>query len=743
MAEDTSTLENDDIENKEGVGDDGLLINPDYQPGPGESGDDDTASSDDEIVGIQYGLFPEDDVYVRKDGSTVKVGTVTAADQTIKQPLLDAPWPDDYGETEDSESFDGEPFSDSVPIVDTDITQETSTVSDGFTATTFEGKDLIDTIAKLSNFNYIESTAFADGFSRKIDCFFVPKTTLNQNGCFHYIYGREVVSITISQTVSSYGISGKVEINDTLGSLSTIAEFSPNYYFAISIFNITEEDNGVSKGYMTQPYVFEIEECIPKSPDGSPSKVYQFKLKDIISSTLGKVGYGNLLLEYPGFVNLENFCDVYNTILDYAGKIINIVHNKKYYVDCTVNFIEGNADSYNELLKSVIFKELDISMDCYSLLNYIYRHAAKEIKIPEQFNGDNPGNVLIPLLLQDEIEDIRSAYRKYFNRRVTKKIIDNITFESAESPYTTNASYIRRALYAKNILMPFELAFNSAGKKTNYKSIIYENINPLRDRNDAILESEKIYFPMNGYVFSPIEDAVDIPPNGANIGLGWKNLALISDSPDGSNNLLVYFNWIYEYYLDVFLNRNRSHIATKLKEFITPATDPHFHVMETHLGLTGKEEDPDAQMFAKMNANTIILKSSDPIKEALYHVGRTIKSYIMNNSLYGFKIKGDLLRHPGEIIKINSPTKNIDEYTAVSIVGGLSAAANNHILAYTNSIIHIFEGNTFKDLIYCNKICNINAEGYEKAISDEKAGDNLSSSQPAQSSVPAAQTANS
>ena len=663
---------------------------------------------------------------------TSRAGTGTANDENIEFIPLDKPFPE-YSETSDEK-----PISDSVPIVDTDIAQEPTPTSSRFIATTFKGDDLIDTIAKLSNFNYIESTIFADGFSRKIDCFFVPKTTLSQSGCFHYIYGREVVSITISQSVSSYGISGKVEINDTLGSLSTIAEFSPNYYFAISIFNITEEDNGVSKGYMTQPYVFEIEECIPKSPDGSPSKVYQFKLKDIISSTLGKVGYGNLLLEYPGFVNLENFCDVYNTILDYAGKIINIVHNKKYYVDCTINFIEGNADSYNELLKSIIFKELDISMDCYSLLNYIYRHAAKEIQTPSNFNGENPGNVLMPLLLQDEVEDIRSTYRKYFKREVKKKITDNITFESAGAPYTTNASYIRRAFYAKNILMPFELAFNSS-KETEEKSIIYENINPLKDRNDAILESEKIYLPMNGYVFSPIEDAVDIPPNGANIGLGWKNLALISDSPDGSSNLLVYFNWIYEYYLDVFLNRNRSHIATKLKEFITPATDPHFHVMETLLGLT----EEDAEIFAKMNANTIILKSSDPLKEALYHVGRAIKSYIMNNSLYGFKIKGDLLRHPGEIIKINSPTKNIDEYTAVSIVGGLSAAANNHILAYTNSIIHIFEGNTFKDLIYCNKICNINAEGYEKAISDEKAGDDLSSSQPAQSSAPAAQTANS
>lgn len=633
-----------------------------------------------------------------------KIGTNSGSDQTIMQPVIDAP-----PQTE---------ISSSIPAAQSEVTEVTSAADTGVAETIFQGKDLIDSIAKLSNFNFIEGNVFSDGFSRKIDCFFVSKTSINQSGCIHYSYGREVSSITITQTVSSYGISATVEINDSLGSVSTIAEFSPNYYFVISIFNITEEDNGVSKGYMTQPYVFEIEECIPKSPDGSSSKIYQFKLKDIISSTLGKVCYGNLLLEYPGFVNLGSFCDIYNTILEYAGKIINIVHNKEYYVDCTINFIEDNADSYNELLKSVIFKDLDISMNCYSLMNYIYRHAAKEIATPAHFTGDNPGNILMPLLLQDEVEDIRSEYRRYFKRTVKKKIVDNISFENSnDAPYVTKASYIRRALYAKNILMPFELAFNSSGE-TDEKAIIYENINPLKDKNDNILESEKIYLPMNGYVFSPIEDSVDIPPNGANIGLGWKNLALISDTPNGSSNLLIYFNWIYDYYLEVFLNEKKSHLATKLKEFITPSSDPHFHVMEI-AGLTGG----DAETFAKMNANTIILKSTDPLKEALYHVGRTIKSYILTNSLYGFKIKGDLLRHPGEIIKINSPSKNIDEFSTVSVIGGLFAAANNHILAYTNSIIHIFQGNIFKDLIYCNKICNINVEGYEKVISDKKAGD--------------------
>ena len=96
---------------------------------------------------------------------------------------------------------------------------------------------------------------------------------------------------------------------------------------------------------------------------------------------------------------------------------IDIVYDKlnkqlrKYKIDCSINFIEDMADSINEFLKSVIFKDLSQSMNCYDLLNYIYKHAAKEIQIPSHFTGEKPGNVLIPLFLQDEVEDIKLKYR--------------------------------------------------------------------------------------------------------------------------------------------------------------------------------------------------------------------------------------------------------------------------------------------------------------------------------------------
>jgi hypothetical protein len=167
--------------------------------------------------------------------------------------------------------------------------------------------------------------------------------------------------------------------------------------------------------------------------------------------------------------------------------------------------------------------------------------------------------------------------------------------------------------------------------------------------------------------------------------------------------MLVYWNCIYEFYKSAFLNEKESILGKKLGKNISPNIDPHFHVMES-AKLTGG----DAETFAKINANTIVLGSSNPLQEALYHVGRSIKSYIFMNAMFGFRIKGSIFRHPGEIIKINSGVKDIEEESATAVIGGLEAMSNNFVLAYTTSISHIFNGGNYENLVYANKICNLN-----------------------------------
>ena len=521
---------------------------------------------------------------------------------------------------------------------------------------------------------------------------------------FYFSYGKQIKSFTINQNVSSYSTTASIEVIDYNGSFTSIGELQNNFYFVISIFDISKEDISADKktknetGYMFYPYIFDIEKITLLSPEGNPVKNYKIDLLDIISSSLKKVCYGNLLLDYPSFINSNNFGELYTTLMDYAARIIHLSHNKKFHIDKDIFYIDDITDSINPLIKDVILLDLPITMTCYELLNHIHKHAAREVEAPANFHGELVGNVLVPMTLHDEFEDISGHYREYFKRNEDKKIISDISFTSDMGG--VSGSLIKRCRYAKTLLMPFQLAFTDKEEKCK----IYENINPPVDKDENILDSEKIFDPSNGIVFSPIVESVDLPPDSTLNGLKWKNLALLSECPDGSNNMLIYFNWIYEFYKSAFLNDKNSFLSKKIKQDIVPNIDPHFHVMES-----AKLVGDDLVSFSRINASTIELKSTDPLKEALYQVGRVIKSYIYLNSMFGFKMKGSFFRHPGEIIKINSATKSIEEEASTGNLGGLSSAKDKYVLMYTTSITHIVDGNTFSDIIYGNKICSFTA----------------------------------
>ena len=565
-----------------------------------------------------------------------------------------------------------------------------------------EGTNLYEYMAKISNFANVEYIKFDDGSNRKIECIFVDKITMEPSSSLYINYGKNIKALSINQTVSSYGITASMHVNDSNGLLQGLIAHQSNFYCVINIMEVfTDNDDIVNEsgsarvetGIMYSPFIFEIEDVKSLSPDGAKEKVYSFELIDIISATLKKVSYGNLLLHNPAFIQAQSFGQIYQDIINFAAEIIHLAHNKKFHIDNYIFFIDDITDSINDLIKTVVLKDLAIDMTCYELLNYIHKRAAREIEPPAQFNGEKVGNILLPLMLQDEFEDISKKYRTYFNRDTDKEIVMPISFSGERS---INANLIKRGLYAKCILMPFELAFNST------EPTIYENINPLLDERGQLTSYETKINTMNGLVVSPLSDNVDIPPANYLVGFGWKNLSLISDTPAGSNNMLVYFNWIYEFYKAAFLNDNAAAFSSAIGKKLSPAIDPHFHKMEANNLI-----ETDKEVFAKINSNTIVLKSTDTVKEALYHVGRTLKSYIFMNSLFGFKIKGSILRHPGEIIKITSSAKDAGTDGGTSAVGGIEGSIAGFSLGYITNVIHTFKGNKFLDLIYASRICSI------------------------------------
>lgn len=549
-----------------------------------------------------------------------------------------------------------------------------------------EGTDLYEHMASLSNFANTEYTKFNDGANRKIECIFVDKLLMNSESAVYCNYGFTIKKLIINSTVTNYGITASIHINDSNGIIQSLVNHQSNFYCVINILEVfsTKDDilqeSGSSKienGIMFCPYIFEIENVKSLSPDGAKEKTYEFQLIDIVSATLKKVSYGNLLIWNPSFIQSTNFAELYQNIINFAAEIIAFAHNKKYYFDKHIYFIDDITDSYNDLIKNVILRDLSIEMTCYDLLNHIYKHAAREIEAPSQFSGENPGNILIPMMLQDEFEDISSMYRQYFNRDTDKVIVKDINFSGK---FSINAQLIKRGLYAKCLLMPFELAFNADN------CYIYENINPVQNEDGSLVDHETNFQSFNGLVISALNASVDIPPSNYVVGLGWKNLSLLSDTPSGGNNMLIYFNWIYEFYKAAFLNDKESFIKKAIGKKLQPTIDPHFHRLES-LGLN----EGDKETFAKINSNTIALKSTDTVKEALYHVGRALKSYIFLNALSGFKIKGSVFRHAGEIIKITNTFKSDATDGSTAAVGGVDASLAGFSLNYITNVTHIFQ----------------------------------------------------
>ena len=587
------------------------------------------------------------------------------------------------------------PVGENIPAAETaDATSSESSFS-----TSYEGVDLHETLARYCLANSCEAINFNDGTKRKMNCFFIDKGTMDAKNILPFSYGKEVSSLTISQDMSSYGISASVEITDINGSLTNIIENQSGFYFVVGIFEILNDDT-TEDGFMFQPFVFEIEDAVPVSPDGATSKIYRLELTDLISSALKKVSYGNLLLFYPTFPNCSTFVEAYSCLINFAGTIINLNHNKKFYIDTDIQFSELFVDDeLSEIFTNVVINNVPLNTTCYELLNLIYTHAAIQVETPADFMGENVGEVLVPLFLQNEFEDIGGMYRNFFATNEGNNIQD-LKIEGKDKTSLSSRMFKRRN-YCKDLMMPFEMAFDGE----NETSLIYENINPPLDENGGVLDSESLFKPGNGIVFSAISDSVDIPPSNFLVGLGWKNLALMSETPRQSTNILVYWNWIYEFYKSAFLYVDKSVISKKLKKKITPNIDPHFHIMESNKLVGG-----DAEMFAKINANMVTLKSTNVVQEALYHVGRAIKSYIFMNSMFGFKIKGSIFRHPGEIIKINSGTSKAEDETATAIVGGLDAMINKFVFAYTTKVIHLFNGSSYENLIYANKICSLSEE---------------------------------
>lgn len=588
-----------------------------------------------------------------------------------------------------------------------------------------EGEDLYSAVAKLAPFEFFKALTMETGESLKISCFIVDKFNIKRDSALFLKYGQDVKSISIENNIHSFGTKAKVLVNDGAGALSSILEGQMHYYFVICILNLLDEAQGeggtIEEGIVYQPYIFEMESVELMSPDNQSQKVFSITLCDIISSVLKKVSYGNLLLEQPSFPNLNNFGEVYTAIIDYAALIVNLLHDKKYKIPRDLILGGSINDSINPIIKDIVLKDVTIDTPLYSLMNRVYSMAAREIEVPGTFSkkAEVKGMVLTPLFLNDEWEDLEGYYRTYYSDHDSDAVDEELSYSDA-GKISINAKMFRRNLYLKHMQMPFQLAF------CEEKPRIYETFNPKMSQDGTLHPDELIFNPLNGYTVSTLKDVVEIPVDAEMSSLLWKNICLMADGAGGSANALIYYNWIFEYYKNVYLNYENNFIRKQFNKETVPPIDPYFLRLEK-LNLVGG----DKEKFSKINSVTARIRSTDPVKEAFWHVGRGVKAYVFLNSLFGFKAKGNIIRHPGEIIKINYGDGKPDgEMLTTGVpIGGTNTIENGYVMAYITQVIHQFNGSEYIDIIHATKICSV-SEPKEETGSTSGTNSNTESSTP-------------
>lgn len=161
-----------------------------------------------------------------------------------------------------------------------------------------------------------------------------------------------------------------------------------------------------------------------------------------------------------------------------------------------------------------------------------------------------------------------------------------------------------------------------------------------------------------------------------------------------SSTSLIEFNWIFQYYVYNFLGKGSG-----LKEDYTSNITPSFYLAAKN----GRIKDSSlVKDFQELNANFSIIRSESDLNEALIYIGKNLCSFVTMNDTYQFTIRGNMFRHPNEIIKISN-NKNEDS-TNPNIAFNTDLSKNDFLLMYITSVTHTWEGTHYYNDISANKI---------------------------------------
>lgn len=247
---------------------------------------------------------------------------------------------------------------------------------------------------------------------------------------------------------------------------------------------------------------------------------------------------------------------------------------------------------------------------------------------------------------------------------------------------------LMRQVTMRDMFMPFFLAF---GDDKYYG--VYDHITPNQNKQ------EDLELSVLNQIYQKNVRAIQFDPIDMNkVRRIWKNMVFIDCSSEGTggNSTLIFFDWIYQYFSHVFLNKNkRGYVSNIIPTFYVVARS-------NNIGTAASEGNSFDSLFDEYNAYTIATETEDTVNECLRMIGKNVASFVLLNDVYTYTIEGDILRRPNEIVKMNF---NLQDDTQTSLTIGTDLSGDSTLLMYMRKVIHDFSGNEYTNIVSACKIC--------------------------------------
>lgn len=578
----------------------------------------------------------------------------------------------------------------------------------------------------------------------KISIFMTRKYSFNNSNFtekgrdFHLKYNEDVINLYLEDNLNSIGLAGYIDVKNESSYLDIPLGKHNNYYIVVNITQYNNDDKPIIK---YEPYIFDISYVKNLSSPETEKKILRLGLVDCITSVLKEHSIASVIKKFNNISQEKSYKIVFGNILQYVRDFLRISTNDKYgfykelvYDEKTKlgNGVYNGNDENTDMseLVSQSFSKLDNNASIYDAMQQLLKDCCTSMKSPAAFKNKytSIGDVLIPFFFKEEYTDVCGFYNSLWGsesesayKSATKRVASDGSFldkvqstlkdkadelrkNSGENSYkkfirdsftTNNTSLMLRPITMRDIFMPFYITFGS-----NSYMGVYENINPYIDD-----ESNKKIVTLNG-TYSQEISSIQFNPIDMNLVRKiWKNVIFVDTNGEGGSlgtSTLIFFSWFIDYYLKVFLRTNADD-----RSFRVTNVQPSFHMMQVgdKIPHATKEGNSFSNDYDEYNSYVFYTETPDSVKECLRLMGKNIASFALVGDSYQFKIRGNLLRRPNEIIKCGH--RGTGGSTQQGLTMGTGLSGENYTLMYVKKIVHHFHGTNYENDVLGCKICEI------------------------------------